>query len=127
MATFDQHSKCACCHDKGLGSDPCVLKTGCQYCKILTSDQKYHIIMSTYKARKEKKATSLSSSLVDHGSVQILGQVETSKNLENAATSKKTKTLLNVLRRNYLSSCPVLPPIVILRHWMRSRRKDSPD
>ena len=52
MATFDKHSKCARFWDKGLGSDPCVLKP---VLYILTNDQKSQLATPTYKARKEMK------------------------------------------------------------------------
>ena len=28
MALFDNHSRCACCREKGQGQDPCVLNRG---------------------------------------------------------------------------------------------------
>ena len=69
MAMFDQHSKCQRCHDKGPGSDPCVLKTECQFCNAFTSDQKSQLATPTYKARKGKKMASPLPFPVDPGSV----------------------------------------------------------
>ena len=79
MAVVNQHSKCARCRDNGLGSDPCVLKTDCEFCTVLIIDQKSQVITPTYKARKDNKnISSPLPSLLDPGSVQILGQVNTS-------------------------------------------------
>ena len=67
MAAFDQHSKCIRRCDKGLGSDPYILKTDCRFRNLHTSDQKLQLATPMYKARKEKKMASLSLSLVDSG------------------------------------------------------------
>ena len=40
MAIFDGHVKCARCRDKGIGTDPCVLKKDCNICDSLTAEQK---------------------------------------------------------------------------------------
>ena len=68
MAAFNQHSKCPCCHDEGLGNDPCILKTDCWYCNILTTDKKSQLATATYKASKENQAATFSPSPVDPGS-----------------------------------------------------------
>ena len=39
MASFDQHSRCARCRDKGLGDDACVKKLPCEFCELLTPEQ----------------------------------------------------------------------------------------
>ena len=54
MATFDLPTKCACCHDKGIGTDPCVSKNDCKYYKSLTSDQRWQLPTLSYKVRKSK-------------------------------------------------------------------------
>ena len=36
MASFDQHSRCARCRDKGLWDDVCVKKLPCEFCELLT-------------------------------------------------------------------------------------------
>ena len=96
MATFDQHSKCMQCHNKGSGSDTCILKTDCKFCSLLTSDQKSHLATPTY----------IEMILVDHGSVQILGQVKNNKRSEIATTSKKKITRLKEPAKKKLSSDP---------------------
>ena len=37
MALFDPHAKCARCHEKGFGTDPCV--ESCEICDSFTSEQ----------------------------------------------------------------------------------------
>ena len=63
------------CRDNGLGNDPCVLKTECQFCNAINSNQKSELATPTYKATKDKKTASPLPSLVDPGSVKILRQV----------------------------------------------------
>ena len=40
MARFDTHSFCARCREKGKGPHPCVSKSDCQACNVLTEDQR---------------------------------------------------------------------------------------
>ena len=54
MASFDTHSRCARCRDKGMGEDPCVAKLPCEYCDLLTPEQVIQLATPTYKLRKEK-------------------------------------------------------------------------
>ena len=80
MATFNQRSGCACCRVKGQGSDPCVNKQDCESCNMrdsLIADQITQLSTPTNKARKEKKNIAATPSLVDAGSVWIVGQVDT--------------------------------------------------
>ena len=95
MAGFDSHSKCACCRDKGLGDDPCVLKKECVICKGFTPEQTLQLATPTYRDRKEKKTTSNSTTsstptLVDPAHVSVLGKVEKVKAVQSTPT-KKTK------------------------------------
>ena len=55
MAGLDCHAYCARCRDKGKGDDPCVKKEKeCQFCNILTQDQKAHLATPSYQKKKEK-------------------------------------------------------------------------
>ena len=54
MALFNNHKKCACCREKGVGDDPCVKKQDCQICKVFTPAQVQQLATQTYKARKER-------------------------------------------------------------------------
>ena len=54
MASFDRHSRCARCREKGLGEDPCISKLPCEYFELLTPDQVIQLATPTYKLRKEK-------------------------------------------------------------------------
>ena len=49
MASFDRHSRCARCREKGLGEDPCISKLPCEYCELLTPDQVIQLATPTYR------------------------------------------------------------------------------
>ena len=90
MAVFNQNSKYMWYCDKGMGTDPCVMKADSFL--YVTSDQQSQLATPTYKSRKERKSASPFPSVVDPGSVQILRQVENSKRAENVTTTKKKTT-----------------------------------
>ena len=70
MASFDKHSRCAHCREKGHGDDPCVQNLQCDFCSVLTPEQVLKLSTPTYKLRKEKaKAKEV---LVDPSSVVVL-------------------------------------------------------
>ena len=60
VALIDAHSKCARCHEKGLGTDNCVQNKDCEICSTFTVEQKKQLATITYRACKEhqKKASS---------------------------------------------------------------------
>ena len=49
---FNYHAKCARCHEKGIGKDPCV-EINCEICGNFSEDQKKQLATPTYRARKE--------------------------------------------------------------------------
>ena len=87
MAIFDQHSYCACCHEKNKGKDPCVESkdtTSCKFCSAFTPEQLAQISTPSYKLKKEKREarksvsatpTKDSTELVDPASVSVIGVV----------------------------------------------------
>ena len=85
MARFDSHSFCARCREKGKGPDPCVSKSDCQACNVLTEDQHIQLSTPSYRIKKERRDSkkqgdtpqnnSDSSSLVDPSSVTVVGAV----------------------------------------------------
>ena len=86
MASFDGHSYCACCRDKGKGDEPCISNketSDCKFCNALTPEQRVRLATPSYKLKKEKqeaKHTDCSnptddSSLVDPSSVSVIGVV----------------------------------------------------
>ena len=79
MALFDSHSKCVRCHEKGLGTDPCVEKMDCEICYSFTSEQKEQLATPTYRTQKEHQKKASSPPLVDPPDVTVLGQVESGK------------------------------------------------
>ena len=74
MASFDKHSRCARCRDKGLGEGACVKKLPCELCELLTPEQVLQLSTPTYKLRKEKKQEC--ESLVDPSFVTVLSPVD---------------------------------------------------
>ena len=50
MEVFNDHLKCARCHEKGVGEDLCVQKKGCPICKAFTAEQKLQLAIPTYRA-----------------------------------------------------------------------------
>ena len=97
MASFDGHSKCAHCRDKGVGEDDCVLKKDCAVCKGFTPEQVLQLATPTYRERKsrEKKVVAFSPAptLVDPSHVRVLGKVEGGKAVKPETTPavKKSK------------------------------------
>ena len=78
MASFDSHSHCARCRDKGLGEDPCVSKLPCEHCELLTPEQVILLATPTYKLRKEKAKSK--DTLIDPSTVTVVAQVESQDN-----------------------------------------------
>ena len=77
MALFDSHTKCACCHENGIGKDACVEKKPCTICDSFSEEQRRQLATPTYRVRKElQKKTSSPSQVVDPADVTVLGEVE---------------------------------------------------
>ena len=86
MASFDGHSFCARCREKG--KDTCVESpiTDCKFCLLLTPEQKAQLATPSYKLKKEKrdaKKAELSSpskdgTLVDPATVSVIAAVSES-------------------------------------------------
>ena len=77
MASFDQHSRCARCRDKGHGDDACVKNLPCEFCELLTPEQVVQLATPTYKLRKDRKQER--ECLVDPSSVTVLSSVDQDK------------------------------------------------
>ena len=93
MASFDQHSRCARCRDKGHGDDACVKKLPCEFCELLTPEQVLQLSMPTYKLRKDRKQER--ESLVDPSSVTVLSSVDQDKSV-GASSSLNTSEDLSL-------------------------------
>ena len=97
MASFDSHSFCAHCREKGKGSDPCVSHNDCNSCNILTEDQRLLLSTPSYRLKKEKRdlkktsdtptQDSSSSSLIDPSSVDGQGILQS----PGSSSGKKKK------------------------------------
>ena len=58
MASFDSHTLCAHCRDKGKGKDPCVEQPDtkdCKFCNLLTAEVHLQMATPSYKLKKEKR------------------------------------------------------------------------
>ena len=93
MASFDTHSLCARCREKGLDEDPCVSKLPCEYCELLTPEQVIQLATPTYKLRKEKAKSK--GTLIDPASVTVVAQVD-SQDMEPAVSSHESSTDLSL-------------------------------
>ena len=97
MARFDTHSFCARCREKSKGPDPCVSKSDCQACNVLTEDQRLQLSTPSYRIKKEKRdlkkqgetpqKNSDSSSLIDPSSVTVVGVVDDQVILQSPGSS----------------------------------------
>ena len=52
-ALFDSHTKCARCHEKGVGSDACVEKKPSSICDGFSEEQKLQLSTPKYRVHKE--------------------------------------------------------------------------
>ena len=93
MASFDKHSRCARCRDKGHGEDPCIKKLPCEFCELLISEQVIQLATPTYKIRKEKQKTK--ETIVDPSSVTVLSQIE-HEDVDQASSSCNTSAELSL-------------------------------
>ena len=101
MASFDGQSFCACCREKGKGSDPCVSHNDCNSCNILTEEQCLQLATPSYRLKKEKRELEKtsdtpikdwdSSSLTDLSSVTVVGAVNAQGILQSPGSSSSTE------------------------------------
>ena len=105
MASFDSHSFCARCREKGKGSDPCVSHNDCNACNSLTEEQRIQLSMPSYRLKKEKhdskKTTNTpkqdaSSSLIDPSSVTVVGVVDDQGIVKSPGSSSEKKKKASV-------------------------------
>ena len=74
MVSFDKHSRCARCRDKGHGEDPCVKNLAYKFRDLLTPDQLLQLSTTTYKICKEKQKSK--EVLVDPSTVTVVSQAD---------------------------------------------------
>ena len=101
MASFDSHSFCAHCREKGKGSDPCISHNDCTACNSLTEDQRIQLSTPSYRLKKEKRdlkkssdtpaKDSTSSSLIDPSSVTVVGAVDAQGVIQSPGSSSDKK------------------------------------
>ena len=87
MASFDTHSHCAHCREKGKGTDFCVenpQSSDCQICNAFTSDQRQQLTTPSYRLKKEKREEKKlqapppqdNEELVEPSNVSVIGAVD---------------------------------------------------
>ena len=87
MASFDTHSHCARCREKGKGMDFCVenpQSSDCQICNSFSNEQRQQLATPSYRLKKEKwEAKRLEApppqdneELVDPSNVSVIGAVD---------------------------------------------------
>ena len=104
MASFEGHSFCARCREKGKGKDMCVESptTDCKFCLLLTPEQKAQLATPSYELKKEKRdarKAELSSpckdgTLVDPSTVAVIAAVRDTasiSSLRDPVPEKKLK------------------------------------
>ena len=102
MASFDGHSFCARCCNKGKGSEPCVGNKDtpdCKLCNSLTSEQHAQLVTPSYELKKEKREAMRldsttpadDSSLVDPARVSVIGVVGESPATQSPALPPEKK------------------------------------
>ena len=101
MASFDSHSFCARCREKGKGSDLCT-SHDCNACNSLTEEQRLQLSTPSYRIEKEKRELkksadnspqkdSDSSSLIHPSSVTVVGAVDGQGMVQSPGSSSGTK------------------------------------
>ena len=110
MASFDGHSYCARCHDKGKGEEPCISNketADCKFCNALTPEQRTQLATPSYKLKKEKREAKRSdsnpaddSSLVDPATVSVIGAVGDSSSAQ-ASSAPPPPQKRNPRKRRY--------------------------
>ena len=55
MASFDSHSKCARCRDRGQGDDLCVKGLQCDICSSFSAEQRAQLAVPAYQVKKAKR------------------------------------------------------------------------
>ena len=103
MASFDGHAFCARCREKGKGKEPCIADkdtVDCEFCNLLTPEQRAQISTPSYKLKKEKREAKRvdhpnptdDSSLVDPSTVSVIRVVgAASSETSSVPPEKKTK------------------------------------
>ena len=88
MASFDTHSHCARCREKGKGTDFCVenpQSSDCQICNAFTNEQRQQLATPlTYRLKKEKREAKKleapppqdNEELVNPSNVSVIGGVD---------------------------------------------------
>ena len=98
MASFDSHSFCARCREKGKGSDPCISHNDCTACNSLTEEQRLQLSTPFYRLKKEKREFNLrdshqrlSSSLIHPSSVMVVEAVDAQGVVQSPGLSSDKK------------------------------------
>ena len=100
MASFDSHSFCTRCREKGKGSDPCVSHNDCNACNVLTEEQCLQLSTPSYRLKKEKgnlrnlmtlPKWTRTVPLINPSSVTVVGAVDDQGILQSPGSSSSTE------------------------------------
>ena len=100
MASFDSHCFCACCREKGKGSDPYISHNDCTAYNSLM-EERLQLSTPSYRLQKEKRELkkssdtptkdSDSSSLIHPSSVMVVGAVDAQGVVQSPGLSSDKK------------------------------------
>ena len=132
MASFDGHSFCARCRDKGKGEEPCISNketVDCKFCNSVHPEQHMQLATPSYKIKKEKREAKRAdsnpaddSSLVDPATVSIIGAVGDSCSAQASSAPQKRnprKIRFQLKLRSLLNLHLLIPRSL---SWMKNGR-----
>ena len=95
MTKCDNHSSCARCRDKGIGSDPCTLGLLCKLCESLTPQQKEQLARRVYIPKRERpRSVSSDSSHQSAGTATVERVLTSSRSKQPKKKQKKDNSAL---------------------------------
>ena len=102
MAGFDGHKRCACCRDKLVGDDPCVIGQDCVICKGFTVEQRTRLPTPVYQGKKNEKFVTFSAPVsparsVDSSNASIAPPLQAISTQLSALDAKLVATRTNKL------------------------------
>ena len=93
IVSFNGHSFCAHCRDKGKGEEPCIANkeaSDCKFCNALTPEQHTQLATLSYKLKKEKCEAKRSDSNAKVAVIGVVGDSSVSQ-VDSAPPEKKPK------------------------------------
>ena len=98
-AAFHLHEKCARCHEKKVGDDPCIKGQKCVVCEWFSDTQCEILPTPSYKICKEKRA----GTLVSPKDMTVISSLD----LEEQASSESTCSIYFFTAGFLCNLCPI--------------------